>query len=251
MPADRLTPGEIFDLFDTTTAAIAARVDAVRDRRAKGARPGQYALDLTADEAALEVLHGAQLAVFSEESGHSAPVDARPDLLVIVDPVDGSTNCSLGLGWYATSLCLLDAKGPFAAAVTNLASGVVFRAVRGSGASKDGQSISPSPVLDLSRAVIGITGRPPIDASWAQFRALGAASLDLCAVAEGALDGFMTLGGSGLHVWDYVGALLIGREAGVVFGEANGDDLVIRNDALRFPRAAGTHELLAGLATLR
>ena len=45
-------------------------------------------------------------------------------------------------------------------------------------------------------------------------RALGAAALDMGAVASGRLDAFLDCSGDGLAPWDYMGALLICREAG-------------------------------------
>ncbi len=32
--------------------------------------------------------------------------------MVVIDPVDGSTNASQGIPWFATSLCAVDAEGP-------------------------------------------------------------------------------------------------------------------------------------------
>ena len=55
-------------------------------------RPGQYRLDLVADAAVLPVLHAAGLRVLSEESGWTGPPDA--EVTVVLDPVDGSTNCA-------------------------------------------------------------------------------------------------------------------------------------------------------------
>ncbi|MGH9045388.1 MAG: hypothetical protein ACRDVP_11265, partial [Acidimicrobiales bacterium] len=77
--------------------AVGRSLERVQDRRRRGERPGQYALDIVADDALLSVLLPAGLAVLSEESGRSGPADA--DLLVIADPVDGSTNASLGIPW--------------------------------------------------------------------------------------------------------------------------------------------------------
>src|SRR4051812_11906824 len=100
-----MTADDILDLFEEAARAIADAVAQITgpDRRAKGDRPGQYALDLRADAAALAVLHRAPVRVVSEESGESGQADA--DITVVIDPVDGSTNCSRGLSYWATSLC--------------------------------------------------------------------------------------------------------------------------------------------------
>src|SRR5690606_40254062 len=47
------------------------------------------------------------------------------------------------------------------------------------------------------------------------IRRFGAASLDLCLAAEGAVDGYYE---SGLHPWDYAAGALIATEAGLTVG---------------------------------
>jgi myo-inositol-1(or 4)-monophosphatase len=235
-----------------TDAVVAVRValDELDDWRQPGVRPGQYRLDLVADSAACRVLHGAGLAVMSEETGLSGPIGPRyaeEDLLVVLDPVDGSTNASIGIPWFATSLCVLDGAGARVALVVNQATGVRYEAVRGRGARRDGLPIAPSGCRDLSKAIIGISGFPDLRPGWGQFRALGSAALDHCAVAEGVLDGYRVAGGSSLFGWDYLGGMLVCLEAGAAVGEYFGHDLIVLDDARRWPVAAATPELLAEL----
>ena len=248
---------DLLELLFAAARAVRSSLSGVSDWRPHGNRPGQYRIDLVADAAALGVLHDAGLTVLSEESGLTAPGgtsspapegDAPADeLLVVVDPVDGSTNASLGIPWYATSLCVLDSEGPRAALVVNQASGVRYEAVRGRGARRDGCPIATTGCRDLAKAVVGISGYPERQPGWAQFRALGSAALDHCAVAEGALDGYRVCGMSRLHGWDYLGGMLICIEAGGAAGELRGDDLVVRDASPRRPAAAATPELLESL----
>lgn len=243
--------GTLLDLLADAAAAVRSSLDRLDDWRLPGTRPGQYGLDLVADAAALDVLHRAGLQVLSEESGTTTPdggISAdRQGLVVILDPVDGSTNASLGLPWYATSMCVLDRDGPRAALVVNQATGRRYEAVRGAGARRDGSPISPSGCRDLASAVIGVSGFPGHVPGWWQFRALGAAALDHCAVAEGALDGFATGERSPLHVWDYLGGMLVCREAGAVVGELRHQPLVVRDGRPRLPVAAATPDLFESL----
>lgn len=224
--------------------AVLDRIGPV-ERRRKGVRRGQYAFDVAADDAVCAVLHGAGLGVLSEESGRSGP---DSELLVVVDPIDGSTNAALGIPWYATSLCALDQAGAFAALVVHQVSGVRYHAIRGQGAFRDAVRISPTATTDLSRAVVGISGFPPGYPGWSQFRALGAASLDICLVAEGALDGYRVVGRSALSVWDYIAALLVCAEAGAVATERHGLDLAVRDGSPRSPIVAATAPLLEQLS---
>jgi myo-inositol-1(or 4)-monophosphatase len=238
----------LLDVLRRTVRAVRGALDQVDDLRAPGERPGQYRLDLVADAAALVVLHGAGLSVLSEESGTTNPSSSTAtgpsgDLLAVLDPIDGSTNASLGLPWFATSICVLDRHGPLVGVVTNQATGVEYGAVREGGAWREDRLIRPSGREELATSVIGVSGLPRRWPGWAQFRALGAASLDLCAVAEGVLDGYMTAGASTLNSWDYLAGVLICSEAGAAVGERSGHALVVRDASSRQPVAAATHRL--------
>ncbi|MBA2282139.1 MAG: inositol monophosphatase [Acidimicrobiia bacterium] len=233
---------EALELLDATAAAISAALDATDDWGLAGTRPGQYHSDLAADRAALEVLEGAGVGVLSEESGRHHP--ARP-VTVVVDPLDGSTNASRGIPWFATSLCVVDADGPLAALVVNLASGARFDAVRGGGARVDGRELRPTGCAELSAAVVALSGLPPGWLGWKQYRALGACALDLCAVAGGVVDAYIDCSKSAHGPWDYLGGLLVCAEAGAVVVDAEGRDLVVLDhDARRTPVGAATAGLL-------
>jgi myo-inositol-1(or 4)-monophosphatase len=204
-------------------------------------RPGQYAIDLVADEAAVRVLTDAGLGALSEESGLH---QRERDVVVVVDPVDGSTNASRGLPWYATSLAAVDATGLRAAVVANQASGERFEARRGGGARRTSGPVRPSGCTALDEAVVGVCGLPDGDLGARQYRTLGAAALDLCAVASGWLDGFLDPSAGSLGPWDYLGGLLVCQEAGAVVVDAAGRDLlVLDHGARRAPVAAATAEL--------
>jgi fructose-1,6-bisphosphatase/inositol monophosphatase family enzyme len=235
-------------LFDVAAAAQRGALATLgpTERRARTDRPGQYRLDLVADAAVLPVLHAAGVRVLSEESGWTGPEDA--ELTVVLDPVDGSTNCARSIPYWAISLCALDADGPWCALVQNGATGARYSAVRGVGAQLDHVDIAPAPTTDVSRAVVGLSGWPPTMLEWRQFRALGSAALALCDVAAGHLDGYVD-GFADQHApWDYLGALLVCREAGALVVDGNDRELVaVDADVRRQLLAAGTKELLSQL----
>ncbi|MGZ4806331.1 MAG: inositol monophosphatase family protein, partial [Ilumatobacteraceae bacterium] len=161
--------------------AVASALRSVTDWGLSGEREGQYVLDVTADDAALAVLRRAGVGVLSEESGFDAGSTGE---VVVIDPIDGSTNASRGIPWFATSLCLVDPDGPAAAVVVNQASGVRYSAARGEGAWCGERPLRHSGSTELSDAIVVVSEAPPPDAGWAQYRALGACALDLCAVAD-------------------------------------------------------------------
>ncbi len=229
-------------VVDAVTGALAT----IDDWAPLGPRPGQYALDLVADRAALEVLAEAGLGVLSEESGRHRP-DAP--LVAVLDPVDGSTNASRRIPWYACSICIVEGDEPRVAVVADLARRSRFWAVRGGGAWRDDVRLEPSGCTELRNAIVALSGHPQRHLGWAQFRAFGAAALDLCAVAEGTIDAFTTAGTGRLAPWDYLGALLVCREAGVSVVEVDGVSLVtVDHGARRSVTAAATVPLLDQLS---
>lgn len=249
-PGSERVVDELAALMKRAARAVVDALADLEDWGPTGARPGEYRADLAADAAVVPLLLGAGISVWSEESGRSgAKVSKRPDLLAVVDPLDGSTNASNGLAYYATSIAILDDEGPLAAVVMNLANGSCYEAVRGGGAYLDGKRLVPSRVNDLPHAVVAFNGWPSAHLGWWQSRAMGSSALELCAVAQGALDGYVDLSERGLAPWDYLGAFLVCREAGAIVSDAQGRDLCVREDgARRAPIAAGTSELHATLA---
>ena len=231
----------LLSLFDEVALACNRAVESMGDRRLPGLRTGQYGLDLLADEAALDLLDRAGVGVLSEESGLRR---ADAGVVVMLDPVDGSTNASRRIPWYATSLCAVDADGPRVAMVRNLATGITFTAVRGQGARRENEPIAPSTVADLGSAVLALSGYPPERFGWRQYRTLGAAALDLCAVASGAFDGFVDCSPDAHGVWDYAAGMLICREAGAHVDDAFGRPLIVMDpEARRTPVASATADL--------
>jgi fructose-1,6-bisphosphatase/inositol monophosphatase family enzyme len=224
-------------------------LDGITDWRLPGDRPDQYGLDIVADRAAVDSLLADGFGVLSEESmWHHRDRDLR----VIVDPVDGSTNASRGIPWFATSLGVVDSEGLRAALVVNQASGVRYHATRGGGAFRDGVPIQVSGITDTSVGLVAMKGYAPEHFGWAHYRAFGAAALDLCLLAEGAVDGYLDCTGSNHGVWDYAAANLIVEEAGGSISDAEGRALLTSDHAeRRAPVAAASPELHVQLASIR
>ncbi|MGI8984298.1 MAG: inositol monophosphatase family protein [Acidimicrobiales bacterium] len=244
-----MTDDVLLTVLSDAAAAVRDALDGLADWGPAGTRPGQYLSDIAADEAALDVLRGAGLGVLSEETG---PHDTDRDLVVVLDPVDGSTNAARGIPWFATSLCAVDAQGARAALVVNQATGERFDAVRGGGARRNGQATGPTACTRIDDAVLGLTGYPPADMGWRQMRSLGAAALDLCAVACGHLDAYVDCSNHAHSPWDYLGGMLVCQEAGAPVAEASGRPLVtLAWTDRRVPVAAATPELLAQVLAAR
>ena len=241
------------ETFHRAADEVAAVLGANTNWGASGIRDGQYAVDLDADAACLDELYRAGYRVLSEESGVTGPPGSDSAPIVVVDPLDGSTNASRRIPWYASALCLVDDDGPAAALVANHASGERFSAVRGGGgAERDGVPITPSGQTELAASILGVSGLPTHHYGWAQFRALGASAPDICAVACGVTDAWCDMHDDGHGVWDYLASVLIVQEAGGAAAEVNGLDLcVLDHQARRSPIVAATPELLEAVLEQR
>ena len=236
-------------LLHEVADAVATAMRTVTDWGPSGDRDGQYALDVTADEAALAVIQRAGIGVLSEESGYDPGTTGQ---VVVIDPIDGSTNASRGFPWYATSLCLVDTDGPAVALVVNQATGVRYAAERGGGAWCGERRLRPSTCTDVAEAIVIVSAVPPPDVGWAQFRALGACALDLCALADGVVDAYVDFGSEQHGVWDYLGGWMICREAGIEVVDAFDRPMLhMDHAARRTPVAAATPLLAADLLAAR
>ena len=241
---------DVLVVLDEVAVAIRKTLDHLDNWGLAGtAKASQYFSDLAADEVAVAILDRAGFGILSEESGLFG---GERDILVVMDPVDGSTNAARGIPWFATSLCAVDADGPLAALVVNLASGTRFSASRGAGAFRDGDPVAPTGSADIRRSVVALSGYPPRHLGWKQYRALGAAALDLCAVASGVVDAYADCSRDSHGPWDYLGGQLICEEAGAVVADAHGRDLLVKgHDDRRTPCAAATPALLDEVVAAR
>ncbi len=249
----RVDPGDaegVLALFGVICDRTAGLLERNTDWSMSGDRESQYAIDVQIDRVCLDLLHDAGFATLSEESELSGPGDVGdPATLVVVDPLDGSTNASLGLPWCATALCLVVDGIPSVAMVANLATGTRFAAVAGRGATRNGSPISVGEPVRLADAVVAVNARPPASFRPAQYRSMGATALDIASVAQGVgFDGSVDFDDDRIGVWDYLAAVTILREAGGVAADAAGRDLfTLEHRARRRPVTASSTELLQEL----
>lgn len=157
-------------------------------------------------------------------------------LVYVCDPLDGTTNFLHGFPWYAVSVAALLDGVPVAGVVLNAATGELFAATRGGGATRDGTPIRVS-TIDAPRRALLATGfpfgrheeiapylaaLPPIMAATSGIRRAGAAALDLCDVACGRFEAFWEMR---LSPWDFAAGALICAEAGGVVTDMRGGPL--------------------------
>ena len=143
----------------------------------------------------------------------------------ILDPVDGTTNLIHQFQHSAISLALAEGGQIVFGVVYNPYTEECFTARRGGGALRNGVPIHVSDVSRLEDSLLStgtVPGRRDLaDTAFRQMRALydrcqdvrrtGCASLELCDVACGRLEGYVELV---LQPWDYAAGMLIVAEAG-------------------------------------
>jgi myo-inositol-1(or 4)-monophosphatase len=142
----------------------------------------------------------------------------------VVDPIDGTVNFLYGLPQYAVSIAASRVDEVVAGVVVNVASGEVFAATRGGGATLDGRPLRVRDVVPLDQRLVATgfnyvrevrmhqaTAVARMLGSVRDVRRLGSAALDLCALAAGRLDAYVE---EGLNAWDLAAGGLVAAEAG-------------------------------------
>lgn len=181
--------------------------------------------------------------LLGEETGSQGPPGPAPAGQVrwVVDPIDGTVNYLYGLPHWAVSVAA-EASGEVVAGVVYAPIlGHTWTATAHGPARCDGVPVHASSVTELDQALIATGfGYQATQRAWQgrlvawllpqirDIRRAGAASLDLCAVANGWVDGYYE---SGLALWDMAAGALIARRAGALVGglagAPAGPDMVI------------------------
>lgn len=167
--------------------------------------------------------------ILGEEAGGS--VDVPTGVRWVVDPIDGTVNFLYGIPAYAVSVAAQIDGQSVAGAVVDVARRVTYWASTGDGAWASGLTADPEPLrlhcnpIDDAALALVATGfaysrdrRIQQGTFIAQLlphvrdlRRVGAAAIDLCMVASGAVDAHIE---HGLSPWDWAAGGLIAQEAG-------------------------------------
>ena len=147
------------------------------------------------------------------------------DVILIVDPIDGTSNFSRGIRYSAVSIAVSNGgtlDDVYSGYVLNLFTGEEYFAYKGFGSFKDKAKIRVKPTLKTIDAFVSIALTHEIPGKSRSLeilkytnypRHLGSAALEDCLVAEGVLDLHIDLRNS-LRIYDIAASQLIVREAG-------------------------------------
>lgn len=182
------------------------------------------AADLAADQLITEAIRQAypEDAIVSEEQRTSLDGPARPTW--VIDPLDGTTNFSLGFPIWGVSIARLVDGWPSLGVVTFPLLDECYSAQRGVGAFYNGNPLTIQPIApsDQRQSAFACCARTynhyHVSVPY-KYRILGSAAYNLCSVARGsALVSFDTVA----KLWDIAAAWLIVEEAGGTVGCWNG-----------------------------
>lgn len=170
-----------------------------------------------------------------EEGGRA---ERTTSLTWVVDPIDGTVNYLYGIPQFAISIAVVEGEPTpqgwqeVAGVVIDVSSGREFTATRGGGAFANGKPIAVNAPTSLGQSLLstGFSYSQEIRTSQAQvmarvmphirdIRRMGAAALDLTAIAAGQMDIYFE---RMLQPWDHAAGVLIAREAGAEVRGWNG-----------------------------
>jgi myo-inositol-1(or 4)-monophosphatase len=173
------------------------------------------------------------------EEGAAKP--SKSGITWVIDPLDGTVNYLYGLPGWNVSIAAKDEDGVLVGVVYAPSINGFWSAIRGEGAKYNGNKIKCNDPVTLDKSLLATGFAYDLNLRVSQgetmakllpkirdLRRNGAAAVDLCYVAMGAIDGYFE---GSLKEWDYAAGGLIATEAGAVIsgrgGRAADSDLVV------------------------
>jgi myo-inositol-1(or 4)-monophosphatase len=200
-------------------------------------------IDLIAENKVLEILEGIERPVIlvSEEIGEVKFGDGPSEVMLVVDPLDGTSNAVKNIPAYGISVAvapiLSGYKGPLTiqdvqmGVVKNFATDDVYHAIKGEGAFMNNEKLVASSKQDLSHSSLGayvyrmdMKKIEKLCKTVRRMRILGSVAIELCYVAEGTYDAFIDISDN-LRVVDISAAKVILEESGAMLTDKFGHAL--------------------------
>jgi myo-inositol-1(or 4)-monophosphatase len=241
----RPDPGELLTLARAVALEAADLVAARRREGVEVAATKSSDVDVVtaADRASEELIRDRLLTArpgdgFVGEEGDATRTGSG--VTWVVDPIDGTVNFLYDLPQYAVSIAARVGEEVVAGVVVDVAKGEVYTAARGQGAHLDGRPLRVRDRAPMAERLVATgfsyhreTRRRQAAAvteligEVRDIRRMGAAALDLCAVAAGRYDAYVE---EGLNDWDLAAGGLVAEEAGArleVHPGVGGQDCVV------------------------
>lgn len=196
-------------------------------------------IDLVAEEKVTAVLKTLKKPVFliSEEIGEVKIGKGPAEAILVVDPLDGTSNAIKNIPAYGISIAVADiySNSPNAPTlrdvtmgmVKNFATGDFYYGFKGRGAFLNGQKIRSSQRKDISSSSVGayvyrgdMNRLEPLCKAVRRMRTLGAVAIEICYVADGTYDAFVDIR-ENLRIVDVSAAKIIVEESGGTVTDQN------------------------------
>lgn len=246
------TVDDILDRAIVTAARIRLAVthldpDTRRSRtRSAGRFANQYELDLVADNIVHDAFCDFGGYVISEEREVDKDRVEENSLILVVDPVDGSTNAAHNLGYWSFSAALLSEGKVVGGVVVDQVAGRIFSATEDHGAilrDETGTVIQlernealnedvGSLVDNFSPSVICFNSHegPPIP--FRHLRHFGSSALAICDVAANGCDAYIDDEDVLLKPWDLLASEYIARHSGATVKRRDSQGLMAATGVL-------------------
>ncbi len=170
--------------------------------------------------------------ILSEENGD---VENSSSYMWVIDPVDGTINYERRINEYCVSIALEHDGELVLGVIYQPVYDKLFVAVKGEGATLNGEKISVSPQNDLINTLFSTENSSKLDVRLGDFQKLldicqkvrgvrifGSGALHLAALAEGHIDFYFK---TKFNYWDIAAGVVIIREAGGRVTDMEGRDL--------------------------
>lgn len=202
------------------------------------------------DEQAERLIVKSLLAVRPDDgiiAEEGAAQQSKSGITWVIDPLDGTVNYLYGLPGWNISIAAKDKDGVVAGVVYAPSVGALWKAAKGGGAFLNNKAIKCNDPINLNMALIATGFSYDLELRKEQgsriqrlipqirdIRRNGAAAVDLCYVAMGAVDAYFE---SSLKEWDFAAGGLIATEAGAIIsgrsgGAPDGDMVVCAGPSL-------------------
>ena len=185
---------------------------------------------------------GRSLVLISEEIGEIKIGDDDAEVLMILDPLDGTSNATRNMPCYGISIALADLTKKSlddvtlddveVAYVKNFPTGDVYSAVKDRGAFKNHEQITPISTVGKVRdaTLCSYVYRAKSEklsnlcSSVRRMRIMGSIAIEMCYVADGAYDAYLDINEI-VRILDIAASQLIIKENGGIVTDYNGNPL--------------------------
>lgn len=191
-------------------------------------------IDVVAEKKVVNALEELERPVFliSEEIGEVKIGKDPPEAILVVDPLDGTSNAIKKIPAYGISIAIAQSSASsqetanlqdvVMGLVKNFATGDLYSGFKGYGAFLNGEKIGSSLIDDVSRSSVGayiyrgdMNRLEPLCKTVRRMRTLGAVAIEISYVADGTYDAFVDMRDN-LRVVDVAAAKIIVEESGGV-----------------------------------